>query len=145
MRTASCPFSLLPLAIICNAAGVLASAAAQAPVSQAWAVRIDGPTNTPIQDAGMGVGPAGDVFLAANVRGGGYYIHDILISRRNSSGALAWERRYEPPEGPFADELAFGIVAHGTNVYVAGSITSTNGDSPDFLTLKYRDTGELEW
>ncbi|HKQ40568.1 MAG TPA: hypothetical protein VJ063_21035, partial [Verrucomicrobiae bacterium] len=136
---------LLFVTIITNAAGILASMASQAPVSQAWALRIDGPTNTPIQAAGIDVGPSGDIFLAANVRGGGYYLHDILVARRNSSGALVWERRYEPPEGPPSDELAFAIVAHGTNVYVAGSITTTNGGSPDFLTLKYRDTGELEW
>jgi hypothetical protein len=140
-----CAFRLLLLSLMWNAAGVLVSEAAPAPVSQAWAVRIDGPTNTPIQAAGMAVGPSGDVFLASNVRGGGYYIQDILVTRRSSSGALVWERRYEPPEGPSASEMAFAIVAHGTNVYVAASITSTNGASPDFLTLKYRDTGELEW
>jgi hypothetical protein len=133
---------LLLLTIIWNAAGVLASAAE--PVSQAWAVRIEGPTNSWFQASGMDVGPSGDVFLAGYIRSGAYNLHDILINRRSSSGALVWERRYEPPEGPSANELAFGIVAHGTNVYVAGNIVSTNG-AIDFLTLKYRDTGELEW
>ena len=144
MRTTCCPFCLLLLTIILNGAGVLASAATQDPVSQAWAMRIDGPTNTPIQGAGMDIGPSGDVFLAGYFRSGGYYLHDVLITRRSSSGALVWERRYEPPEGPSANETASAIVVHGTNVYVAGHIMSTNG-AIDFLTLKYRDSGELEW
>src|SRR5689334_1454718 len=113
MRATGCPVCLLLLAMILTGPAVLPSEAASDPVSQAWAVRIDGPTNTPIQAAGIAVGPSGDVFLASNVRGGGYYIRDILISRRSSSGALVWERRYEPPEGASANESPFGIVAHG--------------------------------
>src|SRR5688572_18261741 len=113
MRAIYCPFRLLLLAILLNGGGVLALKAA--PVSQAWAVRIDGPANTPIQAAGMAVGPSGDVFLAGYFRSGGIYLHDIVITRRSPSGALVWDRRYEPPEGPSANESAFGIVAHGTN------------------------------
>src|SRR5687767_9381348 len=143
MRPTSFPFRLLLLTIMLNGAVVLASAAA--PVAQAWAVRIDGPTNSPIQAAGMDVGASGDVFLAGYFRSGDYYLHDIVIIRRSPSGAPVWERRYEPPEGPSANETASAIVAHGTNVYVAGSITGTNTWDPDFLMLKYRDTGELEW
>src|SRR5688572_7176690 len=101
MRTTCCAVWLL-------LATIMAAEAAPDPVSQAWAVRIDGPTNTPIQAAGMDVGPSGDVFLAGNVRGAAYYIHDILITRRKFTGALIWERRYEPPEGPSASEFASG-------------------------------------
>src|SRR6185436_6421842 len=62
------------------------------------------------------------------------------------SGAPVWERYFEPMDGSSGNERALNIVARGTNVYVAGSITSTTGNgSPDFLTVKYRDTGELEW
>jgi hypothetical protein len=137
-------FRLFLLTTILNAT-VMASAAAQAPVSQAWAVRIDGPTNEALQVGGMAVGPSGDVFLAGPFRSGGYYLRDILITRRSaSSGAPVWERRYEPPEGPSASEYASGIIARGANVYVIGGITTTNGRT-DFLTLKYSDTGGLEW
>ena len=142
MRTTCCGVRLLLLTIILNAPAMLASAAA--PVSQAWAVRIDGPTDASLLVSGMDVGASGDVFLVGPFRSGGYYLRDILITRRSSSGTLVWQRSYEPPEGPSANEYPSGIVAHGTNIYVAGSITTTNGRT-DFLTLKYRDTGELEW
>src|SRR5687767_13874702 len=139
-----CSFRLLLLAIMLNAAGGLASGAGQAPVSQAWAVRLDGPAYPALLVSGMAVGSSGDVFLAGPFRSGGYYVRDILITRRSSSGALVWQRSYEPPEGPSANEYPSGMVAHGTNLYVAGTITTTNGRT-DFLLLKYRDTGELEW
>src|SRR6185436_1471566 len=133
----------LLLAIIASC--LPASAAIPGPVSQSWAVRIDPPTNSYLQAASMSVGPSGDVFLASHYRRFGFN-HDLLVTRRSPSGALVWERTYEPLEGSSGDELAFGIVARGTNVYVAGSIVSASGSgSRDFLTLKYRDTGQLEW
>lgn len=138
-------FRLLLLTTLLEGMALSGSAAAQTPVSQAWAVRIDGPSNTWTHASGMDVGPSGDVFLVANVRGAAYYLNDIEITRRSSSGAVVWERRYEAPGGPSGSESAFGMVVHGTNIFITGSITTTNGPSPDFLTLKYRDTGELEW
>ncbi len=121
----------------------LVSEGAAAPVSQAWAVRIDAPTDYSLLASGMDVGPSGDVYLVGPYRNGGYYLRDILITRRSPSGAPVWQRTYQPPEGPSASEYSSGIVARGTNVYVAASINTSNGI--DFLTLKYRDTGELEW
>ena len=119
-------------------------AAESDPVSQAWAVRIDGPTNASLQRAIMGVDSSGDVFLAGQIARPGVN-YDIVISRRSPTGTLVWEKLYEPIEGTAGNERASGIVARGTNVYVTGSITSAGSVSPDFLTLKYRDTGELEW
>jgi hypothetical protein len=131
------------LALVLNALGLPTRAAT--PVSQAWAVRITAPTNAVLQSSSMSVGPSGDVFLASHVRRSGFN-YDLLISRRSPSGAPVWERYFEPVEGSSGNERALNIVARGTNVYVAGSITSTTGNgSPDFLTVKYRDTGELEW
>jgi hypothetical protein len=143
MRTSSCPSEFLLLAILTS--GLSAAAEMPDPVSQAWAVRIDGPTDPSLLISGMDVGPSGDVFLVGPFRNGGYYLRDLLITRRSSSGALVWQRSYAPPEGPSANESPAGLVARGTNVYVAASITTTNGQGSDFLTLKYRDTGELEW
>ena len=142
MRTARRFVRLLLLTIIFGSLAVSASEAV--PVSQAWAVRIDGPTDHSLVASGMDVGPSGDVFLMGPFRSGGYYLRDILITRRSASGAPVWQRTYEPPEGPSANEYPSGIVAHGTNVYVAAGITATNSRT-DFLTLKYRETGELEW
>jgi len=125
--------------------GACALASEAGPVSQAWAVRIHGPTDPSLLVSGMDVGPSGDVFLVGPFRSGGYYFRDILIARYSSSGAMVWKRSYEPPQGPSGYESAIGVVAHGTNVYVAGTTSSTNGHGANFLTLKYRDTGELEW
>src|SRR6185436_20890486 len=101
MGTAHCLYWFLLLAILLQGLGLWVSAAASGPVSQAWAVRIYGPTtNNPLYASGMDVGPSGDVFLAGYVRGSGsFYVHDILITRRSSSGALVWQRGYERPEG----------------------------------------------
>jgi hypothetical protein len=133
----------LLLAALWNAAGPSIAVTAPVPVSQAWATRIEGPGGSFFQAAGISVGPSGDVFVAGQVRTFGYN-HDLVISRRNPSGAAVWQKSYEPEEGWSADESPIDIVARGTNVYVAGTITSVGG-SQDFLTLKYRDTGTLEW
>src|SRR6187401_1314511 len=100
MRKISCPSRLLLLMAIVLTTPVQSSAATgetPAPVSQAWAVRINPPPNSYLQAAGMDVGPSGDVFLVSNVRSSdwGNYDHDILITRRSPSGAVVWEKRYE--------------------------------------------------
>jgi hypothetical protein len=69
---------------------------------------------------------------------------DIILSRHGTGGNTVWQRRFVPEDGFAADELATAIAARGTNVYVAGVTTGTNGNQ-DILTLKYRDSGELEW
>ena len=43
-----------------------------------------------------------------------------------------------------ASEMPVDILARGTNLYVAASIRGTDGNQ-DFLTLKYQDTGTLQW
>jgi hypothetical protein len=72
------------------------------------------------------------------------WLHDIIVSRHDPNGVLVWRTHYEPEEDPSANDVALEIVAHGTNVYVAGTSTSSNG-TQRVLTLKYRDDGELEW
>jgi hypothetical protein len=143
MKTITSSARFFLLAILLKGSGLLVTAAIPGPVSQAWAVRIDGPTNTYLQVSGMSVGPSGDVFLAGSVRRADY-IHDVFVTRRSATGALVWQKVYEPAEGPSGNEQALGVVARGTNVYVTGAITTEIG-TQDFLTLKYRDTGELEW
>ena len=150
MKTPSCasvlrPELLLPLVVL-SALQLSATPPVSGPVSQAWAVRIQAPTNSYLQGGGTtDVSPSGDAFVARYVRRTDSTF-DIVISRRSPGGILLWERQYEPPDGSSSDERVFGIVAHGTNVYLTGSITGpTDNGHPDFLTLKYRDTGELEW
>jgi hypothetical protein len=113
-------------------------------VTQSWVTRVE-PTNSNFEAGGISVGSSGDVFVAGNFRppGASYYNRDIVVSRYDSNGVRLWQRSYEPPEGPSANEWTGGIAARGTNVYVVGTISSSN--TQDFLTLKYRDTGELEW
>ncbi|HKX61200.1 MAG TPA: immunoglobulin domain-containing protein, partial [Verrucomicrobiae bacterium] len=151
MRKISCPSGLLLLvAIVLNAPiqSFAATGETPGPVSQAWAVRINPPPNSYLHAAGMDVGPSGDVFLVSNARSSDWanYDPDILITRRNPSGALVWEKRYESSGSSSENEMAVGLVAIGSAIYVVGSISSLTGSlGPDFLTLKYRDTGELEW
>lgn len=118
------------------------AAAAPSPVTQAWSAQIQVPPFSFYEAGGMTLGPAGDVFLAGHVRLPGMD-HDILVSRHNTAGTMVWQRRFEPAGGG-GDEMAMAIVAQGTNIYVTGTTTSTNGGQ-DFLTLKYDDTGVLEW
>ncbi|MBC8097321.1 MAG: hypothetical protein H7Y43_16065, partial [Akkermansiaceae bacterium] len=127
-------------------AGLFAAnpAVAATAVTQSWVTRVE-PTNSNFDAGGISVGSSGDVFVAGNFRppGASYYNRDIVVSRYDSNGVRLWQRSYEPPEGPSAHEWTGGIAALGTNVYVVGTISSSN--TQDFLTLKYRDTGELEW
>lgn len=119
------------------------AAAAGSPVTQAWAARIQGPPYTFIEPGAMTLGPAGDVFTASVWSSPGS-TYDILVSRHDTGGNLRWQQRYESADTSSWNEFVAAIVAQGTNVYVAGAITGTNG-TYDILTLKYRDTGELEW
>lgn len=122
------------------------SAAAEmpSPVSQAWDTRIYGPTNSVFHLAGISIRPSGDAFAAWSVRPPVRWLHDIVVSRHDPNGVLAWRRHYEPEEDSSDNDVALEIVAHGTNVYVAGTSTSSNGNQR-VITLKYRDDGELEW
>ena len=131
----------LLLAAGCSAASALVAAPTANAVTQAWATRITSPTNF-LQAGGISVGPSGDVFVAGHARS---FIADnkILVSRHDAAGTLVWQKRFEPEDSLYG-QIAVDVVAQGTNVYVGGTTTSTNGGM-DFLTLKLRDTGELEW
>lgn len=89
MRTTSCFFRSyigLLLAAVLNTAGPLVAAPVASPVTQAWAVRVEGPTNSYFEARGVSVGPSGDVFVAGHV--GRFSANfDILVSRYDSSGA----------------------------------------------------------
>ena len=145
MKTSSCSlkahFGLLLIAGLFAASPLVAAPG----VTQSWATRVEGPTNQSyFQAGGISVGSSGDVFVAGQARPpGANYNHDIVVSRYDSNGVRLWQRIYEPLEGPTANESMGGIAAGGTNVYVAATISSSN--TQDFLTLKYRNTGQLEW
>ena len=143
MNATGFPFQwLFALLLMAGRVSVMA-APAPSPVTQAWAAQIQVPPLSFYEAGGMTLGPSGDVFLAGHVRFPGMD-HDILVTRHNTAGTMVWQRRFEPAGGPGDDEMATAVVAQGTNIYVAGTTTSTNGGQ-DFLTLKYDDTGALEW
>jgi hypothetical protein len=141
MRTSYCFFKVwIALLITGFSANPLLAATG---VTQSWATRIE-PTNALFEAGGISHGSAGDVFVLGQTRPSGVtYNHDIVVSRYNSNGVRLWQSTYQPPEGPTANEWTGGIAAHGTNVYVVATISSSN--TQDFLTLKYRNTGQLEW
>ncbi len=112
-------------------------------VTADWSTRVQGPEGVLSEAAGIAIGPTGDVFVVGHVMNSSRH-YDLLLSRHGAGGDLIWQRRFTPADGATADELATAIVAQGTNVYVAGVVTGSNGN-PDILTLKYRDSGELEW
>lgn len=142
MRTSSC-FLKVWIALLVTGFGATNPLLAATGVTQSWATLVE-PTNALFEAGGISPGPAGDVFVLGQTRPSGVsYIHDIVLSRYNSNGVRLWQSVYQPPEGPTANEVTGGIAARGTNVYVAATISSSN--TQDFLTLKYRNTGQLEW
>ena len=134
--------TLLLMALL-GSTGPLAAAPSASPVIQAWAAHIRGPTNAYFQAADLALGPTGDIFVAGQaVSPGSDY--DIVFSRHSAAGAMVWQKRFEPGDGSSVDEFSAAIVAKGTNLYLAGTTANPRGDR-DFITLKYRDTGEMEW
>src|SRR5262245_19130612 len=119
------------------------AAAMSSPVTEAWATHIQVPLYSGFEAAGIALGSSGDVFVAGYASTAGYN-YDIWVSRYDGAGALVWQKRFEPSGGPPVNELATAIVSRGTNLYVTGTTASAAGDR-DFLTLKYRETGEVEW
>jgi len=132
------------LATVLNATGFSAVATEANPVSQSWATRVHEPTNSVFHVGGISVASSGDVFVSGSTRHQVGWNHDIVVSRYSVSGTLSWQTRYESEEGSAPNDVALGTVAQGTNVYVAGTTTGTNGVQR-FLTLKYGDNGELQW
>jgi hypothetical protein len=144
-RARACVFKQLCLLVVAMSSFLqpLTAAAASSPVTQAWVARIEGPPSSAVEAGAMMVGPSGDVFVAGIISSPGQD-GEILVSRHDTAGSLVWQQRFEPTFAGAAGGYVTAIAARGTNIYVAGSITTTN-TGQDFLTLKYRDTGELEW
>jgi len=67
---------------------------------------------------------------------------DIVTIKYNSSGAVQWTNRFNPPAN--GEDVASKVaVDPNGNTLVAG--TSWNGSSDDMITIQYSPSGALQW
>ncbi len=107
-----------------------------------WTDQYDGTGNGDDAAAALVVDANGYVFVTGTTFTSSTDTLDVVTIAYNDTGTRDWLSVYAG-----ADELAdFGTCIAVTNdaVYVGGSVTST-ADGLDFLALKYRLTGTLDW
>jgi uncharacterized delta-60 repeat protein len=109
---------------------------------QQWVSRYNGQTsgndeaNTILLDA------IGNVFVSGNGRVNGTF-NDIILIKYDNSGVRQWQRNYNGP-GNAQDSTASAAIDSDGNIVLTGFYTGT-GLTKDIATIKYSNSGVLEW
>lgn len=107
-----------------------------------WIKRYNGTGNSTDQGYGLAVDNSGNVYVTGNSIGIGTGI-DYITIKYNPFGTLLWEQRYNGTanDEDYARDIALD---NSGNVYVTGSSVGI-GSSSDCLTIKYNNSGALQW
>lgn len=107
-----------------------------------WTASYNGPANLADIASAIRVDGSGNVYVTGRTAVGNGY-SDIITFKLNSSGAFQWVRTFNGPtnNNDFANAIAVDLSG---NVYVTGT-TSVTDFSPNFITLKYDNSGTLQW
>ncbi|MBI3501945.1 MAG: SBBP repeat-containing protein [Bacteroidetes bacterium] len=111
-------------------------------IVQAWSAIYNGPANAGDGGKDIAVDDAGNVYVTGSSTGIGSGL-DFLTIKYNSAGDTLWTRRYNG-SGNGEDRANALVLNKDGNIYVTGKTFSSNGDF-DFLTLKYDNSGNLQW
>lgn len=107
-----------------------------------WIKRYNGTGNSTDQGYGLAVDNSGNVYVTGLSTGIGTGI-DYITIKYNPFGTLLWEQRYNGTAND--DDYARDIALDNSgNVYVTGSSVGI-GSSSDCLTIKYNNSGALQW
>jgi uncharacterized delta-60 repeat protein len=109
-----------------------------------WTNRYNGPGNGNDFAIAIAVDAGGNVFATGYSASTNTFPPDYAFAtiKYSGSGIPLWTNRYNAPGN--GDDLAVGIaVDSGGNVIVAGS--SPDGNSTDYATIKYSNTGAPLW
>jgi len=112
-----------------------------------WVARYNGPAGDYDAPVDLAVDEFGYVYVTGTSDGGssgsGAPYFDIATIKYDSLGILQWVSRYNGP-GSGTDEAAAIAVDLLGRVYVTGTVFSDLTDS-DIITLRYSETGGLDW
>lgn len=99
-------------------------------------------------------GPVGDSDRATDIAvdaGGNVYVTGVAgqsactTVKYNSAGIEQWIARYSGKRIGALDPMAALTIDNAGNVYVAGSSLGVGQDNPDYVTIKYDNSGAEKW
>lgn len=108
-----------------------------------WEARYFGPENKIDIATQIALDNQGNVYVAGRSEKNGQSF-DIVTVKYNNAGIEQWNKRYNGP-GNFDDYANSLVVDINGNVYVAGEIRATGGQTFDFVTIKYNSAGDEKW
>lgn len=108
-----------------------------------WEARYFGPENKIDIATQIALDQQGNAYVAGRSEKNGQSF-DIVTVKYNNAGIEQWNKRYNGP-GNFDDYANSLLVDLNGNVYVAGEIRATGGQTFDFVTIKYNPAGEEKW
>ena len=107
-----------------------------------WVRRYNGPANGDDVAQDVAVDASGNIYVTGYSLGGGTG-YDYVTIKYYPNGDTAWERRYNGPGNDYDYANAIAADRNG-NVYVIGW-SYEGAMSPDYATIKYDSTGDLDW
>ncbi|HEX8426849.1 SBBP repeat-containing protein [Hymenobacter sp.] len=107
------------------------------PVSEVWAARYNGPSNSYDMAAHSAVDQTGNVYVTGSSFSRDNH-YDFATIKYSPTGQQLWEARYDGPAS--GADLAVAVVADRMgNVYVTGA------SNTDYATIKYSASGQQLW
>ena len=108
---------------------------------QQWIQRYNSAANSVDEAYSIDVDGSGNVYVTGWCRSGA--IEDYLTIKYNSGGVLQWVHTYNGPGNGY--DRAHSIAVDGLgNAYVTG-VSTGNGTSYDYATIKYNVSGDTAW
>lgn len=92
--------------------------------------------------AAIGVDSAGNAFVAGYTDGEGATT-DFITYKIQPNGSFVWAHTVDGPFG--GDDLAVALSVDSAGAVVVTGTTQTDGFGTDFLTVKYDNSGSLQW
>jgi hypothetical protein len=106
-----------------------------------WTNFYDGPANGSDRPFAMTLGPSGNIYVTGSSEGVTSGL-DYATIKYNPAGTLQWIQRYNGTGN--TTDVPNSIIADANYVYVTGTTLSLNNNH-DFLTIKYAQSGALQW
>jgi uncharacterized delta-60 repeat protein len=109
----------------------------------AWVRRYNGSTYSVDEAVAMALDDSGNIYVTGSSDAGWPSYADIATIKYYSNGDTAWVRRYNGPASSTDAAAAIAVDSSG-NVYVTG-YSQGGGTFEDFVTIKYRPSGDTAW
>lgn len=112
--------------------------------NQLWVAKYNGIGNNLDWPKDITVDGKGNVYVTGQSWGGDWLYNDIATIKYNSSGNQIWVARYNGPRR-YSEEGKAITMDNAGNIYVTGTVYSSDSRGQDYVTLKYNENGTLQW